>query len=145
MKATSAQMYCTAVPQSCFSIIHLSPSCSSTTLPFHLLSSRVRVHLRPSMSASSHSLHTTAYHSSVVSATTQPRSCSSAGGGGTICLTYLPLPTGHSNVHEPPGVGDSLLSAAFRSAMELDHRKEEETEGRHAFSSYGDDLVKRSR
>ena len=41
--------------------------------------------------------------------------------GEMVCLTHLPLPTGHSNIYEPPGISDPLLSTAFRSVIdELD-------------------------
>ena len=52
-------------------------------------------------------------------------------------MTHLSLPTSHSNIHEPPGVGNSFLCPAFRSVVELGPRLKEDIhrEGGHASSS----------
>lgn len=69
-------------------------------------------------------------------------------------MTHLPLPTGHSNIHESSSVGDSsqsfsssnsllfllthflpLLRAALRSVTELDHRDRKRVRERRASSS----------
>ena len=48
--------------------------------------------------------------------------------GNRPCLTHLPLPTSHGNIHKPPSVGDSLLCTAFGSVMDLDRERKDETE-----------------
>ena len=53
-------------------------------------------------------------------------------------MTHLSLPTSHSNIYEPPGIGNSFLCPAFRSVVLLDPRikKDIHREGGHASSSF---------
>ena len=43
-------------------------------------------------------------------------------------MTHLPLPTSHSDIHEPPSIGDSLLCTALRSVVGLEDGRKKETE-----------------
>lgn len=141
VKETSMPSAAHLFPPSCSTMFSLLPTISTAFSRYHL-GSRVRVHLGQKKSAKFHPSHTTIYCHCLTSAMIQAPFYQAQ--GARHILTHLSLPTSHSNIHESPSIGDSLLCTSFGSVIVLDYGTGGEAkhgEGERAFSVVMKSLV----